>query len=44
MTSAGRCETVQPGDDASFSEWVANRYPRDRFTIELDPWALGPRD
>ena len=33
-------ETVELEDGASFIEWAASRYPRDRYTVELDPWSL----
>lgn len=39
-----RHETVQLEDDASFCKWAASRYPRERFTVDLDPWSLSPRN
>lgn len=36
-----RHETVQLADDEEFFEWAARTYPRARFTVTLDPWALG---
>jgi hypothetical protein len=26
-----------------FYEWARERWPPDRFTVELDPWSLTPR-
>jgi hypothetical protein len=28
----------------SFFEWAAGQYPRQHFTIELDPWELSAAD
>lgn len=39
-----RHETVELEDSTSFTEWAGSRYPRDRYTVELDPWSLSPRD
>jgi hypothetical protein len=38
-----RHETIELEDDTSFTEWAAGRYPRDRYTVELDPWSLSPQ-
>lgn len=27
-------------DDEGFFDWAAKEWPVDRFTVELDPWAL----
>jgi hypothetical protein len=37
-----RHETVQLADDVPFFQWSTARYPRDRFTVQLDPWSLTP--
>jgi hypothetical protein len=29
-------------DGVQFFAWAAERWPRDRFTVELDPWQLSP--
>jgi hypothetical protein len=29
-------------DGTSFFEWAARRYPRDLYTVALDPWTLSP--
>ena len=34
--------TVKLDDSSSFFQWAAAHYPRDRFTVELDPWQLSP--
>jgi hypothetical protein len=31
---------VQLDEQANFYVWAAQRYPHDRFTVELDPWGL----
>lgn len=35
---AQRHETVVLEDETSFTEWASRRYPRERFTVEPDPW------
>jgi hypothetical protein len=35
-------QTMQLPDGLSFYKWAAQRYPHERFTVELDPWALSP--
>jgi hypothetical protein len=35
--------TIELDDDASFFEWSRQHYPRERFTVELDPWTLSSR-
>jgi hypothetical protein len=37
-------ESVRLGDGISFFEWAAGQYPRQQFTVELDPWELSPAD
>lgn len=27
-------------DDQGFFDWASSEWPRDRFTVTLDPWAL----
>jgi hypothetical protein len=39
-----RHETVRLGDGMSFFQWAAGQYPRERFTVELDPWELSAAD
>jgi hypothetical protein len=34
--------TVTLEDGASFLAWARERWPQPRWTIELDPWQLGP--
>jgi hypothetical protein len=33
---------VELEDDDAFFEWASREWPRDRFTVELDPWQLRP--
>lgn len=35
-----RHEIVQLDDGVEFVQWSQSPYPRDRFTIQLDPWSL----
>jgi hypothetical protein len=30
--------TIELEDDENFFLWAAREYPRDRFTVELDPY------
>lgn len=39
-----RHEMVNLDDGMSFFEWAAGQYPREHFTVELDPWALSAAD
>jgi hypothetical protein len=32
--------TVELEDGAAFYEWAQQAWPRERFTVELDPWQL----
>jgi hypothetical protein len=34
--------TVTLPDSISFGEWARQNYPRPRWTVESDPWQLGP--
>jgi hypothetical protein len=34
--------TIELDENAEFFSWAAERWPRDRFTVELDPWQLDP--
>jgi len=38
-TSHGR---VTLPDDTNFFTWAHENWPAPRWTVELDPWALGP--
>jgi hypothetical protein len=33
-------ETVKLDHGMSFFEWAASQYPREHYTVELDPWEL----
>jgi hypothetical protein len=35
-----RHHTVMLEDGQSFFEWAYGEWPRERFTVELDPWQL----
>jgi hypothetical protein len=39
-----RHETVKLDHGINFFAWAAGQYPREHFTIELDPWELSPAD
>ncbi len=39
---AQRHETVALEDGASFTEWASDQYPRERFTVDLDPRTHAP--
>jgi len=32
--------SVELPDDQDFFGWAAQEWPADRFTVQLDPWAL----
>jgi hypothetical protein len=34
--------SVMLDDGASFFEWAAERWPKPRWTVEVDPWQLSP--
>jgi hypothetical protein len=34
--------TVELEDGADFFSWALQRWPKPRWTIELDPWQLSP--
>ena len=34
---AQRHDTVTLDEATSFTEWASRRYPRERFTVEVDP-------
>jgi hypothetical protein len=35
-------QTVTLDDGVDFFEWSSERWPRPRWTVELDPWQLSP--
>ena len=35
--------TASLDDGLSFFDWAASKWPRDRFTVDLDPWELTKR-
>jgi hypothetical protein len=37
-----RHDTITLTDEDSFFEWAAANWPRPRWTVEPDPWALTP--
>jgi hypothetical protein len=34
--------TVELDDGVAFFDWAVERWPRPRWSIELDPWQLAP--
>lgn len=34
---------IELDTDTDFYKWAHERWPSDRFTVELDPWSLTPR-
>jgi hypothetical protein len=42
IVGSGR-HRVELEPDIDFYEWARERWPADRFTVELDPWSLTPK-
>jgi hypothetical protein len=42
VLSTGR-HSVQLEDGEEFFAWAAEQWPRERFTVQLDPWQLAPK-
>lgn len=34
---------IKLDDGENFFTWAAERWPTERFTVQLDPWQLAPR-
>jgi hypothetical protein len=39
---SSRHEEVELPDHESFFEWSAKNYPRERYSVDVDPWTLSP--
>ncbi len=37
-----RHEEIELADDESFFRWAAQNYPRERYSVDVDPWTLSP--
>jgi hypothetical protein len=35
---SSRHQEIELADHESFFEWSARHYPRERFTVDVDPW------
>jgi hypothetical protein len=36
-------EEVELPDDVAFFRWVAEHYPKSRYSVDPDPWAMSPK-
>jgi hypothetical protein len=37
-----RHEEIELPDGASFFDWAAKHFPRERYSVDVDPWTLSP--
>jgi hypothetical protein len=37
-----RHEEIELPDDAAFFRWVAEHYPKHRYSVDPDPWTTSP--
>ena len=38
-----RHEEVELPDDAAFYRWIAEHYPKNRYSVDPDPWTMSPK-